>query len=56
MLVTLETLGNTAYSSTVLAKSPEVYAISDPAVDVTPIIPLLSPLPASVRQAPASPR
>nr|YP_009561329.1 photosystem II protein K [Selaginella vardei]QAR48749.1 photosystem II protein K [Selaginella vardei] len=52
----MDTLGNTAYSNAVSAKSPEVYAISDPVVDVTPIIPLPSLLPASVRQAPVSPR
>nr|YP_009589738.1 photosystem II protein K [Selaginella sanguinolenta]QBL76320.1 photosystem II protein K [Selaginella sanguinolenta] len=49
-------IGNIAYSSTVLAKSPEAYAISDPIVDVMPIIPLPPFLPASARQAPVSPR
>nr|YP_009515200.1 photosystem II protein K [Isoetes cangae]YP_009515283.1 photosystem II protein K [Isoetes serracarajensis]YP_010588903.1 photosystem II subunit K [Isoetes nigritiana]YP_010588973.1 photosystem II subunit K [Isoetes welwitschii]YP_010589043.1 photosystem II subunit K [Isoetes schweinfurthii]YP_010589183.1 photosystem II subunit K [Isoetes pallida]QUS64609.1 PsbK [Isoetes anamariae]QUS64773.1 PsbK [Isoetes longifolia]QUS64855.1 PsbK [Isoetes luetzelburgii]QUS64937.1 PsbK [Isoetes cipoensi len=47
--------GNTTcLSDTVLAKSPEAYAIFDPIVDIMPIIPLfLFPL-AFVRQASVS--
>nr|UFP91612.1 photosystem II protein K [Selaginella erythropus] len=47
--------GNVA-SSTILAESPEAYAISDPTVDVMPITPLLSFLLAPVWQAPVSSR
>nr|YP_009555712.1 photosystem II subunit K [Selaginella kraussiana]AZU95829.1 photosystem II subunit K [Selaginella kraussiana] len=47
---------NTAYPSPVLAKLPEAHAISDPIVNVMPIIPLLPPPPAPAWQAPASPR
>nr|YP_009193407.1 photosystem II K-protein [Takakia lepidozioides]UPM51629.1 photosystem II protein K [Takakia lepidozioides]BAT70089.1 photosystem II K-protein [Takakia lepidozioides] len=38
----------------ILAKLPEAYAISDPIVDVMPIIPLFFSLSASVRQASVS--
>nr|YP_009555620.1 photosystem II subunit K [Isoetes piedmontana]AZU95665.1 photosystem II subunit K [Isoetes piedmontana] len=42
MLVMFDTYpGNTTFlSGTVLAKSPEAYAIFDPIVDIMPIIPL----------------
>nr|WIA68154.1 photosystem II protein K [Pellia epiphylla]WIA68240.1 photosystem II protein K [Pellia epiphylla]WIA68326.1 photosystem II protein K [Pellia epiphylla] len=42
------------FHSDILAKLPEAYAISDPIVDVMPIIPLFPSLPASVRQASVS--
>nr|YP_010589253.1 photosystem II subunit K [Isoetes australis]WAB48012.1 photosystem II subunit K [Isoetes australis] len=47
--------GNTTcLSDTVLAKSPEAYAIFDPIVDIMPIIPLFFFLLAFVRQASVS--
>nr|QWW93020.1 photosystem II protein K [Cyathodium smaragdinum] len=48
-------LENVFHLNTIIfAKSPEAYAISDPIVDVMPVIPVFFFLPAFVRQASVS--